>query len=280
LKRLKRFVVACLAVGMTAVLFPQPASAQLPDLGLLPPEVQQALDDLYAALPPEVQQAIDDAIADALGNLPPPRTEGIGNASATPGNANAAVVNFPGLLTVGKSETSKTGSKVTVLNVGGQDVLTREGNATGGTNGGAAAPVGDLLDQINAATCPGGVPRFSALELFGLGTFTGTCVAVASSKATSPVVGTTTASRTKTAQFALLHVHTDALAGQPVMGLGIGYTDASSFFNQSTTAPRCRDAANSLLVRGIGTAPVALLLFGANPVGSTASSGGFTGVVC
>jgi hypothetical protein len=282
LKKLRKLAVVFVAVALAALAFPGVASADPPAwFALLPPEVQGPAEELYNQLPPEVQAAIDQAVEDALANLPPDRIDGVGNVSASPGHASASVVDIPGVITVGKSETSKTSSKVTILNVGGTDVLTKEGNETGGTNGGAAAPAGDLIDQINAATCPGGVPKFSILELFGFSTWSGTCLAVASAKATSPTPGTTTASRTKTAQFTLVHLHSDALADAPVRGVGIGYTDASSFFNQSTSTPRCRDAATSMLIRGNTdiAAGLALLLLHPGGIGS-ASSGGFSGVAC
>jgi hypothetical protein len=75
----------------------------------------------------------------------------LSNSQASPGSASGSFAEVPGVIAINKSETTKTSSKATVLNVGGQDLLAYEN----GQYTGLLAPAGTLVRQVNDSTCPG-----------------------------------------------------------------------------------------------------------------------------
>lgn len=184
------------------------------------------------------------------GTIPPPAIDGVQTASATPGSASAAVIDIPGVVTVGKSESSKTGSRVTVLSVGGQDLLVREGTADGGTYAGPLAPAGDAIDQVNAALCPAGPANTAPTE-------TGCVVLLYSDATTDRQTGT---SRTNSAQFRAVSITTPDGANSLTVGSTSASTTRTPFFGTT----RCTDVATSFLLSGRGPLAAIILL---NPGG-------------
>ncbi len=293
--RIRKLFAIALISAMGVMFLPSVASAEAPDLtGLgVPPEVQAVLDQAYDALPPEVQMAIDDAVADALtqlftGVVPP--VDGLGTEAVTTNSATASVADFPGLLEVGKSETSTTHSRVKILNVGGQDVLTKEGDATGGTYGGAAAPAGAAVDGVNDALCAGGPVAPYVLHPLALLSPvqpdpSGNCIAVAESQATT-TSGAAPSNGQNNAQFWLLHIHSDALADEGDQSLTIGYTAARTTRSGTATqgvGTRCNNMAQSVLIHGRGRLGTLILLHPGGPLigGATGNpASGFGAVVC
>jgi hypothetical protein len=246
-----------LALGL-ALLVPSVASAQVPP-GTLPPEVEAAL-------------------AEALGQLPSPlvpAVDGVGEASASPQGASSSVVDIDGVVTVGKSESSKTGgSKVTVLNVAGTDVLVKDGDASGGTYSGEAAPAGDAIDQVNEALCPGGPPSSTDAPR--------ACVVVLYSEANetqTPVSENTFVKNefvANGAEFRALSIHSPAGPESAT----VGYTTANSLALKTTvkstgaTSHRlCTDIATSFLVAGGGQLAALFLVNPGGPLNGVAISG-------
>jgi hypothetical protein len=235
----RKLVVVLLAMAGVALAIPH-ATAQVPELppGTVPPEVTGAIADAIAQLPNPIIPAVD----------------GVGGASATPGHAEASVVDVPDAVTVGKSETSKDGSKVTILNVGGTDVLVRNGDANGGTYSGEAAALGDALDQANGQLCPNGP---------GAG---GNCAVLLYSDAkTDQPVGT---SKANTAKFRALAVSTD----QGPESLTVGATDANTIKTPFFGTTRCTDIATSFILAGGGQLAAVYLLNPGGPVNGAAVS--------
>lgn len=197
-------------------------------------------------------------LATILGSLPPgtlptplvPAVDGVGGAAVTPGSASASVVDLPGLVTIGKSESSKTGSRVTVLSVGGQELLAREGNATGGSYSGPLAPLGDGIDQVNGALCPAGPASVAPSD-------TG-CIVLLYSTATTNQ-GTAT-NKTNSSSFRALSITTPDGAES----LTVGSTSATTNVRRVFTSEFCTDVATSFLLSGRGTLAAVIL---ANPGG-------------
>jgi hypothetical protein len=291
LRLTRRLCAVALISAMGVMFLPNVATAEAPDLTPfgVPPEVQAVLDQVYDALPPEVQTAIDDAVGDVLtqlftGIVPP--VDGLGTEAVAPNGARASVVNSPGVLEVGTSETSNTHSRVKILSVLGQDVLTKEGDAAGGTYGGAAAPAGAVVDQVNTALSPGGPVAPYALSSFAI--FlprpdpTGTCIAVASSKATT-TSGPTPSNGQNNAQFWLVHIHTDALADQGDQNITIGYTAARTTRSGTATqgvGTRCSSLAQSVLISGRGQLGTLILLHPGGPIAGISPTSSGSAVVC
>lgn len=250
--RRSRFLGFIAAVLGAAMLVPAVASAQVPEV---PP----------GTIPPEVQDAIDEALAEALTQLPNPLVpaiDGVGQASVSPGHAQASVVEIPDVVTVGKSESSKDGSKVTVLNVGGTDVLVRDGDGSGGTWGGEAAAAGQGIDELNNALCPGGPPAANGEPK--------ACVLLLYSTAQEgppSTTGTTiqTTNNTNSASFRALSIYSPA----GPESLTVGSTSASTIettarFGTTVLAHGCTDVATSFLISGTGQLAA---LFLVNPGG-------------
>jgi hypothetical protein len=291
LPRIRKVCAIALISVMGVIFLPKAASAEAPDLTPfgVPPEVQQVLEDVYNQLPPEVQMAIDDAVADVLtqlitGVVPP--VDGLGTEAVTPNSASTSVADFPGLLEVGKSETSTTHSRVKILSVLGQDVLTKDGDATGGTYGGAAAPAGAAVDQVNTALCPGGPVAPYALSVFAIllprPDPTGTCIAVASSNATT-TSGPTPSNGQNNAQFWLVHIHSDAVAEEGDQNITIGYTAARTTRSGTATqgvGTRCASLAQSVLVSGRGRLGTLILLHPGGPIAGISPTSSGAAVVC
>ena len=85
--------------------------------------------------------------------VPASASAGLSDASASPGEASGAAVDYPGLVTLNKSETHKDGSaKATGLAVGGMDIIAHEN----GSYTGSLGAVGAAVDPINTALCEGG----------------------------------------------------------------------------------------------------------------------------
>jgi hypothetical protein len=78
---------------------------------------------------------------------------GIDTASSTPGSASASPLQLNGILVLNKSDTTSSGSNITVLQVAGLDLLSKNGQ---GVNQGALAVAGGLLDTLNKALCKNG----------------------------------------------------------------------------------------------------------------------------
>ncbi len=253
----KVFGGIALVLGL-ALAVPSVATAQVPP-GTLPPEVEDALGELISQLPDPLVPAVP----------------GVGGASASPAGASASVVEIDGLVTIGKSESSKTGgSKVTVLNVAGTDVLVKEGDANGGTYTGEAAPAGDAIDQVNEALCPGGPPASTEAPR--------QCVVLLYSEAnesTTPVSENTFVKNelvSNGAQFKALAIHSPA----GPESIAVGSTSANSIALKTTVKSTgaeshrlCTDIATSFLVSGGGTLAALLLVNPGGPLNGVAISG-------
>jgi hypothetical protein len=217
---------------MAALALPAAASAQVPGLppGTIPP----------GTLPPEAEDAIGTVLTEVI-NF---HVDGIAEQHSQPGHSYGSAVELPGVITVGRSETTPTTSRVTVLRVLDQDLLTREGNATGGTYGGQLAQVGPVIDQINALGCPRGYPAPAGTD----------CVLVLYSNATSTSNATGT-STNNTAAFKLAVVKLNNGDGVEVLPTS-ARTSRVRFFGQN----RCTDIATAFILTGSGQlAPVSLV---------------------
>jgi hypothetical protein len=228
----RRFVAVALVIAGLGMFAPS-AVAQLPE-DPLPP----------GTVPPEVQEAIDEAVATALENLPAtPAIPGVKEAAVTPGSAEASVVNIPGVVTLGQSKTDKTSSKVTVLSVGGEEVLVRNGDADGGTWGGHAAPAGDAIDAFNDAACPGGPPAATDAPK--------QCVLLLYSPATTSSTGSEnaffkTTSNTNRAEFRALSIYSPAGPESLTIGSTSAFSNHTQVVRKSTGLPifsKCSDVA-------------------------------------
>ncbi|MEY2478373.1 MAG: hypothetical protein QOG87_3688 [Actinomycetota bacterium] len=244
-----RLVVVALAAFITTsvggLLLPAQAEEPIPGVppGVIPPGVIPP-----GAIPPGLIPGIPP------GTLPSPLVpaiDGVGGAAASPGSASASVVELPGVLIVGKSESSKTGAKVTVLSVGGTDLLVKNGSDAGPSYSGPLAPVGDQVDAANKALCPAGPGKASA---------NGCVVVLYSDAKTNQAAGT---SRTNSAQFRAFSVTTPDGA----QSLTLGSTSASTTRTPLFGTTRCTDIATSFLVSGTGTAAALILV---NPGGPAA----------
>ena len=78
---------------------------------------------------------------------------GLLQSSASPGSASGSPADLTGLLTLGQSSSTSDSSGTNVLSVAGTDLLSKNDD---GTNSGALAPVGDVVDSLNGALCPDG----------------------------------------------------------------------------------------------------------------------------
>jgi hypothetical protein len=251
----RKFAAGLLVIAGLGMFAPS-AMAQLPE-DPIPP----------GTVPPEVQAAIDEATATALENLPAvPSIPGTKEASVTPGSSEASVVNIPGVVTLGQSKADKTSSKVTVLSIGGEEVLVRNGDATGGTWGGHAAPAGDAIDAFNDAACPGGppaatdAPRGCVLLLYSPATTKSTTTETAFTKTTN---------NTNTASFRALSIYSPA--GPESITLGhttafSNHTQVNRKLDNAVLFSRCSDVATSFLVMGGGQL-AALILVNPDPAG-------------
>jgi hypothetical protein len=226
--RRRVFLFVALLTLPLALIGVRPAQAQLPEP---PPSDPNAIPAwliayLLAELPP--------------GTIPPPAIDGVqGAAVPAPGSANASVVEIPGLVTIGKSESNKTGSRVTVLSVAGQDLLVREGTPDGGTYTGPFAPIGDAVDEVNTALCPQG-PNSTAPSDTG-------CVVLLYSDARTnqPAPGF---SRTNSAQFRAVSI----TLPDGSTSLFVGATSASTTVTPFFPSSLCTDVATSFLIGGTG----------------------------
>jgi hypothetical protein len=82
---------------------------------------------------------------------------GLLDSTSSAGKTSASPLNLAPLLTLNKADSSSTDSHVTVLNVGGVDLLAKSTAPDGTTqNTGALAPVGGVVDSLNQGLCPAG----------------------------------------------------------------------------------------------------------------------------
>ncbi len=224
-------VLAALTVVSGAVMVSAPAaSAQA-----IPPEVQQVIDQL----PPEYQEGLGQVLTDTFTAMTAANIDGVAQASSAPGNSSAYAVDYPGLITVNKVQTTKSSSKVTRLSVGGMDLLVKDGNATGGTNSGDLAAVGDAIDQTNTALCPAGRNA------------DGNCITVMDAKATTGTTPTTSGTNTASSSVASVGTGKDAVFVLPNSAL----TNKTRFFGD-----KCTDFATASLLGGRGTGALLSLL--------------------
>jgi hypothetical protein len=222
-----RVRLAVLAVACTALLAPATASAQLPVP--IPP----------GTIPPEVSEVVDPIVADVFAQLVGLNVPYVAQAQSELGHSSASALEIPGLLTLGKSETRRSTAKVTILNLAGTDVLTKEGDATGGSYGGVLADAGAIVDTVNAGLCPSATGNF--------------CLLLLPTSATSTTAAN--GSQANSASFSLLKLKVGAD--------GITVLPTSATTNR-TRLPfigfRCTDAATAFVATGTGTlAPVALI---------------------
>jgi hypothetical protein len=259
----KRLLAIVATVVGLAMMVPAIATAQVPP-GTIPD----------GTVPPEVQDAVDGALAEVLATLianPPPAVDGVGEASASPNHTQASVVEIDGLVTVGKSEATNTGSKVTVLNIGGEDILVRNGDANGGTYSGHAAPAGDAIDQANDALCPGGPPAANSAPK--------QCVLLLYSDATTGKQTTTQAgslniqNMSNSAQFRALSIYSPA--GPESLTLGstsASHNDTRISVGTFPFRHICTDVATSFLISGGGALAALILVNPGGPLNGVAAS--------
>lgn len=249
--------VLALALAGTMLVGPAAAGAQeIPGVppGIIPEGLIPEGTIPEGTIPPEVEAAIGDAVAQALDAAVNLDIPGVAQNSATPGQASAAAVDVPGVVTVGKADTTTNSSRVTVVGAGGQELLTREGDANGGTYAGPLAPAGDVVDAVNDALCPAGVSNT-----------TDTCVVVLYSRATSTSNATGT-SKSNVASFKGVKVQLSGTEeGIEILPVGASSSKATFF-----GSPRCTDIATAFIATGSGT----LALLALVGVGNAISIGG------
>jgi hypothetical protein len=212
--------------------------------GTLPPEVEGAIDTVLDSLPPEVSDAVDTAVADTFTQLVALDVPGVAQNSVTPGHASAAAVDIPGVITVGKSDSTKHTSSVNVLSVGGQDLLTRSGDAEGGTWTGQLAAAGAVLDGVNNALCPAGPAA------------AGNCITVLYAKATDKDA------RNHSASFHAARVQLEGAEE----GITVLPTTATSNWFSVFGSDRCSDFATAFIATGTGTLALVALVGAGNAV--------------
>lgn len=206
----------------------------------LPPEVGEAID----SLPPEVRDPVNQVVADAVAALLEANVDGVGQAESSPGHSSASAVEFPDVLVINKSETTKDSAKVTRLSLLGQPLLVKDGDATGGANSGDLAAVGDVIDQVNDALCPAGRAA------------PGQCVTVMDANATS--TGSPTTSGSNNANSAVASVATGGGTGvwsaAANQGVSVLPNSATTIKTRIFGTDRCSDFATNSLLGGKGTA--------------------------
>ena len=265
----RKLCTAVCAAAAVATLAPVGAAAvTIPGVppGTIPPEVE-------AAIPPEVSAALGDSLANVFTNLAGLDLTGLGIATAgsAPGHSTAAAIDLPGFLTLGKTMTTKDSSKVEVLSVGGENLLTKEGDAGGGHNTGGLASIGDAVDGLNKSMCPSGVTPPSSCTMLLYSAASDASTSGSSSKTTGSITTTTTTnSDTHKANFKLAKVQ---LEGTP-HGIEILPTSATSVKTSGTIVvkrgsitlstipfgPLCTDVATAFIATGSGSVALVSLV--------------------
>lgn len=234
--RIRSALVAALAGAVGIPLLLSPAQAvEVPSVPGAPPEAQDAIDQvnaLFGVVPPEVDEVVDplvdDAVAEVLAQLVGLDVDGIAQAQSQPGRSQATAVDVGGV-TIGESTTTKTSSRVVILRIDDNELLTKEGTPEGGEWGGDLAAAGQIVDAVNDGTCTDDA-----------------CLVLVPTSATAPA----TASGTRSARFALLSVR----AGDD--GITVLPAEATTI----VTFGRCTDLATAFPATGSGALALATII--------------------